>query len=69
MGGIALSLGLEEEYFATGAMADPLVLFRIFNYPPGPAPPGTDSPPGASESTRIMACSPSSSRTRPVASR
>ena len=37
MGGLALSLGLPEEHFATGFMADPLVLFRVFNYPPGPA--------------------------------
>lgn len=33
MRGIALSLGLEAEYFATRYTADPLVLFRIFNYP------------------------------------
>ncbi|MCY1075865.1 isopenicillin N synthase family dioxygenase [Archangium lansingense] len=37
MGGIALSLGLPEDHFVTGFMADPLVLFRIFNYPPGPS--------------------------------
>lgn len=36
MGGIALSLGLEEDYFAARYTTDPLVLFRIFNYPPGP---------------------------------
>jgi isopenicillin N synthase-like dioxygenase len=36
MGGIALSLGLDEDYFAARYTADPLVLFRIFNYPPGP---------------------------------
>ena len=36
MRGIALSLGLDEEYFAARYTADPLVLFRIFNYPPGP---------------------------------
>jgi isopenicillin N synthase-like dioxygenase len=35
--GIALSLGLEESYFADRYTADPLILFRIFNYPP-PAP-------------------------------
>ncbi|MGF1488749.1 MAG: isopenicillin N synthase family dioxygenase [Prochloraceae cyanobacterium] len=34
MGGIALSLGLEESYFATHYTKNPLVLFRIFNYPP-----------------------------------
>jgi isopenicillin N synthase-like dioxygenase len=35
MRGIALSLGLDEQYFADRYTADPLVLFRIFNYPPG----------------------------------
>lgn len=34
MRGIALSLGLEESYFADRYTRDPLVLFRIFNYPP-----------------------------------
>lgn len=33
MRGIALSLGLEESYFADRYTADPLILFRIFNYP------------------------------------
>lgn len=33
MGGIALSLGLEQDYFQSGWMSDPLILFRIFNYP------------------------------------
>ncbi|UBU15777.1 isopenicillin N synthase family dioxygenase [Nonomuraea gerenzanensis] len=37
MGGIALSLGLAEDYFRTGYTADPTILFRIFHYPPGPA--------------------------------
>src|SRR4029078_181755 len=32
--GLALSLGLEESYFADHGTADPLTLFRIFNYPP-----------------------------------
>lgn len=36
MEGIALSLDLNEEYFAERYTADPLVLFRIFNYPPQP---------------------------------
>ncbi|RKH59250.1 isopenicillin N synthase family dioxygenase [Corallococcus llansteffanensis] len=36
MSGIALSLELDEDFFATRYMADPTVLFRIFNYPPGP---------------------------------
>ncbi len=30
---IALSLGLEESYFAARYTGDPLILFRIFNYP------------------------------------
>ncbi|HEY2919511.1 MAG TPA: 2-oxoglutarate and iron-dependent oxygenase domain-containing protein, partial [Candidatus Binatia bacterium] len=34
MAGISLSLGLEESYFADHYTADPLILFRIFNYPP-----------------------------------
>ena len=34
MSGIALSLDLEESYFANRYTSDPLVLFRIFNYPP-----------------------------------
>jgi isopenicillin N synthase-like dioxygenase len=33
MRGIALSLGLEESYFDTHYTGDPLILFRIFNYP------------------------------------
>ena len=32
--GLALGLGLEESYFATRYTAEPLTLFRIFNYPP-----------------------------------
>jgi isopenicillin N synthase-like dioxygenase len=34
MGGIALGLGLEQHYFAQHFTGDPLVLFRIFHYPP-----------------------------------
>ena len=34
MAGLALGLGLEETYFADHGTADPLTLFRIFNYPP-----------------------------------
>lgn len=37
MAGIALSLGLEEAYFADRYTSDPLILFRIFNYPPAPS--------------------------------
>ena len=33
MAGIALSLGLDEGYFAERYTSDPLILFRIFNYP------------------------------------
>jgi len=32
--GIALSLGLAADYFASGYTANPTVLFRIFHYPP-----------------------------------
>jgi isopenicillin N synthase-like dioxygenase len=38
LAGVALSLGLDSGYFATGYTADPTILFRIFHYPP--APPG-----------------------------
>ncbi len=38
MAGLALSLNLEESYFADRYTADPLTLFRIFNYPPPPDP-------------------------------
>jgi isopenicillin N synthase-like dioxygenase len=41
MAGIALSLGLEESFFADRYTSNPLTLFRIFNYPPDPSP--TDS--------------------------
>ncbi len=34
--GVALSLGLDGGYFATGYTADPTILFRIFHYPPSP---------------------------------
>jgi len=38
MAGLALSLGLEESYFADGITGEPLTLFRIFNYPVPPDP-------------------------------
>ena len=34
MTGISLSLGLEPSYFASRYTGNPLILFRIFNYPP-----------------------------------
>lgn len=39
MRGFALSLELEPDYFESRYTRDPLVLFRIFNYPPGGAAP------------------------------
>lgn len=38
MRGIALSLELPADYFADRYTADPLILFRLFNYPSRPAP-------------------------------
>ena len=43
MAGMASSLGLEESYFDDHYTREPLVLFRIFNYPPGRPP--TDGEP------------------------
>ncbi|HEX2463284.1 MAG TPA: 2-oxoglutarate and iron-dependent oxygenase domain-containing protein [Thermoanaerobaculia bacterium] len=37
MEGIALALGLERGFFADRYTSDPLILFRIFHYPPLPA--------------------------------
>jgi isopenicillin N synthase-like dioxygenase len=51
MEGIALSLGLEASYFADRYTADPLILFRIFNYPPEPANVGTPPSWGVGEHT------------------
>ena len=36
MTGLALSLGLDADYFADRYTRDPLILFRIFNYPYSP---------------------------------
>src|SRR3984885_9260536 len=36
LAGVALSLGLDAGYFATGDTADPTILFRIFHYTPSP---------------------------------
>lgn len=40
--GLSLSLGLDEHYLHDRYTADPLVLFRIFNYPK-PSPPASDA--------------------------
>lgn len=34
-GGLALALGIERDWFHRHLTADPVVLFRIFHYPPG----------------------------------
>ena len=41
MEGVALSLGLDASYFHVRYTHDPLVLFRIFRYPPQPSDAGT----------------------------
>ncbi|CAI8825745.1 isopenicillin N synthase family dioxygenase [Methylocaldum szegediense] len=51
MEGIALSLGLEGSYFADRYTADPLILFRIFHYPPQPSGPDASSVWGVGEHT------------------
>ncbi|HXG65947.1 MAG TPA: 2-oxoglutarate and iron-dependent oxygenase domain-containing protein [Blastocatellia bacterium] len=51
MAGIALSLGLEESYFADHYTADPLILFRIFNYPPVSSTPESGAGWGVGEHT------------------
>ena len=51
MEGIALSLGLESTYFADRYTSDPLVLFRIFNYPGDPSAPGVEPRWGVGEHT------------------
>jgi len=38
MEGIALSLGLDENYFRQNYTSDPTILFRIFHYPSDPTP-------------------------------
>ncbi|MCI0358781.1 MAG: hypothetical protein L0211_09895 [Planctomycetaceae bacterium] len=38
MASLAISLGVEETYFADRYTRDPLILFRIFNYPYSPRP-------------------------------
>jgi len=39
---VAVSLGLDPEYFAAGYTRNPTVLFRIFHYPPAPPGAGAD---------------------------
>ena len=51
MEGIALSLGLPASYFADRYTADPLILFRIFNYPSVEVPAGVEAPWGVGEHT------------------
>jgi isopenicillin N synthase-like dioxygenase len=51
MAGIALSLSLEESYFADRYTSDPLILFRIFNYPAPPPNTEIDSSLGVGEHT------------------
>jgi isopenicillin N synthase-like dioxygenase len=51
MGGIALSLGLPERWFVERYTADPLVLFRIFNYPPVPEDGAAEAPWSVGEHT------------------
>jgi isopenicillin N synthase-like dioxygenase len=48
MEGVALSLGLDDDYFAWHYTAEPTVLFRIFHYPAEP-----DGADGRSESSEI----------------
>ena len=48
---IALSLGLEESYFADRYTSDPLILFRIFNYPAPSLNPETGASLGVGEHT------------------
>ncbi|HYX34844.1 MAG TPA: 2-oxoglutarate and iron-dependent oxygenase domain-containing protein [Oligoflexus sp.] len=43
MGIMGLSLGLAEDYFHQHCTKDPLILFRIFHYPPDPQPKTQDS--------------------------
>ena len=51
MAAISLSLGLEESYFARRYTSDPLILFRIFNYPAPSLENGTESSLGVGEHT------------------
>ncbi|WP_280151351.1 2-oxoglutarate and iron-dependent oxygenase domain-containing protein [Piscinibacter sp. XHJ-5] len=51
MQAIALSLALPPDYFFVRCTADPLILFRLFNYPTRPVPAGTGARWGVGEHT------------------
>jgi isopenicillin N synthase-like dioxygenase len=51
MEGIALSLQLDARYFHDRYTEDPLILFRLFNYPAQPVPEGLDVQWGVGEHT------------------
>jgi isopenicillin N synthase-like dioxygenase len=51
MSGMSLSLGLDEDYFRQRYFRDPLILFRIFNYPHAVASDGSETPWGVGEHT------------------
>ena len=51
MEGIARSLELPADYFASRYTRDPLILFRIFNYPSRPVPKGVEAEHGVGEHT------------------
>jgi len=51
MSGISLGLGLDEHYFKQRYYRDPLILFRIFNYPHSSAPQSGETEWGVGEHT------------------
>jgi polar amino acid transport system ATP-binding protein len=51
MAAIARSLGLADDYFASRYTGNPLILFRIFQYPSRPVPAGLDVRDGVGEHT------------------
>ena len=51
MAAVAMSLGLERTYFADRYTRDPLILFRIFNYPGDPTAAGNEPRWGVGEHT------------------
>ena len=51
MEAVARSLGLPDDYFAARYTADPLVLFRVFQYPSREVPAGVDALHGVGEHT------------------